>query len=452
MAQQRLAALKKNNAKVFSADESLFDFIPRVFEGFAKPTHYDALNPYLSKFATDAAYYLTVTAPPRHGKSFTCAFALIAYSLARDPSLRILYSCYSATLAEGRNRSDIIPTCKKAGIEFATNNPGASSWLTKQGGGVWARGVEGAIVGLGFDIIIIDDPFMNREEAESPVMRQKVLDWFSGVALNRLEPDGSIVVTHTRWHPDDLIGTIRADDSTGLWKHFDFPAISEDGQALWPARYNLEKLQRMRDAGTTDYDWWSLFMCQPRPKGQGVFNDFYYYDELPKIVKYSVGIDLAYTAKTYSDWSAAILLGKGEDGNYYVVDVLRRKCKASDYVVCLKQFLAQHKWPPCFSYIGGVEKGVTDFFTTQGVKIRAEPAKADKFVRAQPVATAWAAKKVLLPRRHVVWKKEFENELSLFTGLGDKHDDQVDALAGAFTQLTIPPPARGVGQTRLMPF
>jgi hypothetical protein len=52
--------------------------------------------------------------------------------------------------------------------------------------------------------MIIDDPHKDQEEAQSPVMRNKVWDWYTSVALTRCHGNTSIVLIMTRWHEDDL--------------------------------------------------------------------------------------------------------------------------------------------------------------------------------------------------------------------------------------------------------
>jgi len=197
-----------------------------------------------------------------------------------------------------------------------------------------------------------------------------------------------------------------------------------------------------------------MYLGMPRPRGTGVFNDTTTYDaeKLPKRLKIVVGIDLAYTEKTYSDWSVAVVLGQDPETKLvYVLEVLRDQCAAPKFIESLKKLLERHGWPSVFSYIGGTERGVVDFFTSQGVKVQTEQAKQDKFVRAQPVAAAWNDGKVLIPNRGE-WVNAFISELKMFTGVGDKHDDQVDALAGAYHKLSVPPPARGLGTSPLMPY
>jgi predicted phage terminase large subunit-like protein len=79
---------------------------------------------------------------------------------------------------------------------------------------------------------------------------------------------------------------------------------------------------------------------------------------------------------------------------------------------------------------------------------------ADKFVRAQPVAAAWKAGRVRTPVA-AAWLPDFVHELGAFTGVKDAHDDQVDALAHAWSyaeQMPVAVKSRAVssGERRAM--
>ncbi len=57
-------------------------------------------------------------------------------------------------------------------------------------------GVGGPITGKGADILIIDDPVKNAEEANSQTYRDKTWEWYQSTAYTRLEPNGSIIIIH----------------------------------------------------------------------------------------------------------------------------------------------------------------------------------------------------------------------------------------------------------------
>ena len=119
---------------------------------------------------------------------------------------------------------------------------------------------------------------------------------------------------------------------------------------------------------------------------------------------------------------------------------------------------ARYPGAPIRIYAAGTETGSVDFIRREGVPLQAFPPRGDKFVRAQPVAAAWVAGKVLVPaglddrdldpdeaekkrpgQDAPEWVEPFLSEVASFTGVKDKHDDQVDALAAAYDELALAP-------------
>jgi predicted phage terminase large subunit-like protein len=137
-------------------------------------------------------------------------------------------------------------------------------------------GVGGPITGKGADLLIIDDPIKNDEEARSSSFREKQWDWWQSVASTRIRPGGLFVIIQTRWHRDDLTGRIlRQAVSTGQrWRQIVFPALAEGndalgrapGEALWPEMYSREKLLRVKE-GKTTYYWRALYQQDPQAEG-----------------------------------------------------------------------------------------------------------------------------------------------------------------------------------------
>jgi predicted phage terminase large subunit-like protein len=121
---------------------------------------------------------------------------------------------------------------------------------TTKGGGCKFVGAGGPVTGFGADGIVIDDPHKSRKEAESELERNNVWDWYNDDILSRVEGIGFILVMATRWHADDLIGRILAEDVENEWTVLNFPAIYDVddpdanpydprqlGDPLWPERY-----------------------------------------------------------------------------------------------------------------------------------------------------------------------------------------------------------------------
>lgn len=241
--------------------------------------HHDIIGKELEKleaFGDRDFKILLVFVPPRHGKSQQCSIDFPSWYLGRNPSKEVITASYSAELAQdfgAKTREKVSSEAFKLifpEVTLKEDEQARGRWRTKQGGGYVAVGVGGPITGRGADILLIDDPIKNREEADSEVYREKVWNWFTSTAFTRLHPGGVAVVILTRWHLDDLAGRILANEFLkGRTKVISLPAIATEqeinrnqGDALWPGRYNLKALEEIK--GTIGpYDWQSLYQGSP---------------------------------------------------------------------------------------------------------------------------------------------------------------------------------------------
>lgn len=193
---------------------------------------------------------LLIMAPPRHGKTLWVSHYFPAWCIARRLDLNFVASSYSASLAY-RNSRAVERICNSPeykrlfGDVFDGKNTEEERVLA--GGGLYrALGVGGPFAGFPANIVTIDDPFKNREEAESETIRQKVDDWYGDDVLTRLEGwPRAVVLMHTRWHEDDLAGRRLNDANAHEWTVLRFPQIQdledppdydprEVGEPLWP--------------------------------------------------------------------------------------------------------------------------------------------------------------------------------------------------------------------------
>lgn len=394
-------------------------------------------------------------APPRHAKTETVLHA-IACDFAADPTLQVGYASYSQAIALTKARRARSLT-RAAGIDVGQGDASdaASEWETAQGGSLRSDGILGSWTGRGFKRLHIDDPFKNRLEAESATIRDRVYDGWQSDLRTRLEPGASVFVYATRWHPDDLSGRLIRDG-------FDcviLPALDDvTGAALWPERWPADALASLR-ADVGEYTWASLYQGRPRPRGGTVFGDPHTYDALQtEGLRWSVGVDLAYSSRTHADYSVAVVMaredvpanGVAAHTRYYVVDVLRVQEPAPAFASRLAALYRKHPTAARRAYLAGTEKGTADFLAAQGVNVGAAPPIGDKFIRSQPVAAAWNAGTVLWPRDGGGLPEAALPEMLSFTGVGDAHDDVVDAMAAAFDVLAVPTerPSLATSQTR----
>ncbi len=391
---------------------------------------------------------VVVSTPPQHGKTFTTLHGLI-WLMRRRRDRRNAYVTYEATRAEDMSLQ-AQRIAAEAGLQYVGSR---KSWRLHEGGGLVATGIGGPLTGYAVDgLLLIDDPVKNAAEAFSEVTRNAHHEWFRSVAMTRVHPGASVILIQTRWHHDDLAGRQIA----AGWERINLPALNDAGDPLWPEMWPREYLEAQR-AEVGEYVWASLYQGEPRPRGGAVFRDPHFYTDLPTaadgsppiVLRLSIGADFAYTKKTYADYSVAVVMAE-HAGIYYVLDVVRAQLEAPAFAEKLGPLQKEHG-VKVHAYIGGTEKGVIQFLKERGVRMQDSPAIADKFSRAQPVAAAWNAGKVLLPM-NAPFNSTLIGELAEFTGVSDRHDDQVDALAAAFDALARPQPPRGVVERPVFAF
>lgn len=220
--------------------------------------------------------------PPRHGKSDMTTQKFTSWVLGKNPDMPIMVSSYSDELATdfGQKTRDIMQSPEYQ-VMFRTRlRPDAKAkgkWLTQNGGSYTAVGVGGALTGRGFKIGIIDDPFKNREEADSQVIRDSRHKWYQSTFSTREEGNSMIIFILTRWHEDDLAGRVLKDAEEARkngepyekWEIIQYKAIAtedephrREGEALWPAKFPLDKLQAKK-AVMGGYEFSALYQQNP---------------------------------------------------------------------------------------------------------------------------------------------------------------------------------------------
>lgn len=152
--------------------------------------------------ATGELRRLIIMMPPRSGKSELASVHFPAWFIGKFPDKEIIAASYSSDLASDfgrkvRNMFQDDPKWKNIfpDVRLAQDSKSAAKWnIRGRRGAYLAVGVGGAATGKGADVLLIDDPIKNRQEADSPLVRQAIWDWYSSTARTRLSPNGSIVL------------------------------------------------------------------------------------------------------------------------------------------------------------------------------------------------------------------------------------------------------------------
>lgn len=408
----------------------------------------------LSTMLADAAYgdigRLVVSMPPRHGKSELCSLWYPVWYLTMFPHRRIILTSYEADFAAewGRKvRNSINENSAELGVQIAADSNAANRWHTSEGGGMKTAGAGGPITGRGGDLVIIDDPIKNFEEAFSETMREKVWNWYTSTVRTRLEPGGCIVIVMTRWHEDDLIGRLKAQSkASSLTLHeLVLPAIAEDdddalgrkkGEALWPERYD-EKTLGKTEVEVQSIVWAGLYQQRPAPvEGSIIKREWLrFWSQMPKRFD-----------EVIQSWD---LNFDGDSGGSYVVGQVWGRLGADVYL--LHQYRAQVDFPATIVAFETVtlvwpsarrklvEKKANGAALISSLKskipgIVAVIPNGSKEVRVLAVSAVFESGNVYLPDPKVYpWAAAFVSELLTFPRA--KNDDQVDACTQALDRL-----------------
>lgn len=245
---------------------------------------------------------LMIFAPPRHGKSLTVSKLFPAYAFGRRPRRDIVFGSYAQDIADDMGRAvkgymkSEVHRAIFPGSGVSTESDSVRRFHTTQGGAYFAVGVGGPVTGRGGHILILDDPYKNREEADSPVVQATVQNWYKSTFRTRLQsgdPPGGIVIIQTRWNDRDLVRMIlKMSQESGEqpWTIVDLPAeatldgyynwydstLPKDalgrakGEPLVPELFSASDLKAIR-AEVGERDWFALFQQRPFSQEGGIF-------------------------------------------------------------------------------------------------------------------------------------------------------------------------------------
>lgn len=432
--------------------------------------------------------------PPRAGKSTLVSDEFPSWVFGHHPEWEFISASYAVSLPIGfsrriRDRLDdkayqaVFPKTK-----VRNDSRGVEEWLTTEGGRFRAAGVEGGITGTGCNILNIDDPIKDYQEAQSDVVRANAYNWYTTTARTRLAPGGGVLITQTRWHDADLAGRLLTDrealieagvpeDEIDQWEVVSYPALAEadeylfpngtievgpaevpdgarllrrEGEALHPERYSAKALRTIRNT-MPPVQWNALYQQNPVPADGEFFTSemFRFYNYLPGTAEeyaWFAAWDLAIGQKAQNDYTVGVVGALHSDGGLYVVDMIRGRL--STYPIVESMVKLGDKWT--LLQIQGIEDGqikktLMPLLEKEMLKAKSkfsfdEELKpvTDKLLRARPLQQRMQMGQVYLPAGQP-WAMKIQQEMLRFPS--GTHDDMVDAMAWlARMALRITPP------------
>ena len=408
---------------------------------------------------------LIIQAPPRSGKSELFSRRFPAWAFGQNPDLQIIAASYSTDLASRMNRDvqRIIDSEEYQGV-FPETTLNGKNIATVSGqslrnseifeivghaGAYRSAGVGAGITGMGADIGIIDDPVKDAKEANSQTIRDAVWDWYTTTFYTRLSPKSGILLGMTRWHEDDLAGRLLREmaNDGDQWRIVSFPAIAEcdeeyrnEGEALHPERYDLERLTKIKKA-VGSQAWNALYQQRPSSKGGDIIKGAWFkrYSVLPRMKRIIITADTAQKTKQHNDYSVLLVAGVGHDGGVYVLDLIRGKWEAPELEQKVSDVWNKYKSFGVHKvYVEDKSSGtslIQNIQRKQRIPIEGVQVDTDKYTRVLGIQGYIESGYIYLPN-DAEWIEDFIKECEAFTATDShKHDDQVDAMVMAITEL-----------------
>jgi predicted phage terminase large subunit-like protein len=175
---------------------------------------------------------LAISVPAQHGKSMCVTETLPSYYLGHNPYDHVIEISYGDDLAQrfGRRNKEKIEEVGGGlfGIKISeAKNSVVDFELEGTKGGMISKGIGAGISGFPADLLLVDDPYKNRTDADSPTYCKFVIDEFLNVVEMRASAKCKLIVIHTRWNEDDLIGWL-LENQPKRWFKISFPLIAEE--------------------------------------------------------------------------------------------------------------------------------------------------------------------------------------------------------------------------------
>lgn len=430
------------------------DYVVYVHHGrYQHYRHTELICETLQRIAAGEQLFVIIEMPPRHGKSMTVTETFPSYFISRQPDKRVIAASYSDTLARKfgrRNREKVAEYGNELfGVQLSQDNAASNNWLLHEHrGGMLATGIGGSITGEGADVLIIDDPFKNAEEAKSKTIRDKVWDEWESTLSTRLHKGASVIVVMTRWNEDDIVGRLLATSPHDLVR-LRLPAIAEDdddllgrdpGEALCPELGFDEEWAKNKKIEAGSRTWAALFQQRPSPESGDIFARKWwkYYKELPgRFDEVVQSWDCTFKDNKESDYVVGQVWGRIR-ADKYLIDQVRDRMNFPTTVQAIRNMTAKHPEANA-KYIEDKANGsaVIQILSNEIPGIIPVTPDGGKVARASAVSPDVEAGNVYLPDPSIApWVNDLVEEATAFPN--GAHDDQVDSMTQAINQMHKP--------------
>lgn len=323
------------------------------------------------------------------------------------------------------------------------NNVGEK--ILGNGARLYARAYGSQVRGEHPSGVDVDD-LENRVDAQNPDIRQKLYEFFTQDLYGTLSPETNLFLVGTIVHEEGLLNTLWNENvMTDGWTKIKYSAITDEGKALWPSRWSLERLeQRRKEVGELAFS--QEYLNLPMPSENPTIRPEWiqYYTSLPikpREMFVVTAIDTASGEKQINDYTAIASIGivphGDRRGDVFVLSVERGHWsldeKKRKFFNHLERYgsdrgIVEINFDPSFMRILADEAKRRRVFNTVLVPVKAKP-KEDKLVRLESVST-------LFQNGHLWFLNEQQAAIrEILLMPNGKNDDMADAVVWALRDL-----------------
>lgn len=417
------------------------------FKHALKMAHHLMVIDYIQRLFDGEFTKLAIILPFGTGKSYLASVAAPLAYWCKYPQAQILTGSCTETLAEefGRRRRSAMQTAeyKQVGPQLGTRQS-ASLVDNAVGGTIYARGVNGSVLGFRSNLSILDDYISSHEQGQSITQNDKIYNWYMSNWRSRLVEGGKEIIACTRWNRRDLLGRLLEEEGDD-WTILKLPLLCNDpndllnrklNECLWPALYPKKRVKRLQEDKTA---FKTYYQCEPAVSdGQWLSEERVEIRQsappMEKLRLFLAG-DLAITeGSQYSDFTAWTVLGQHESGHMHILEVIRSRQTPLKSVIQLFRLVVE--WgirevlldddnnskmfqAMCQQHVlanPGIQKFNVRLLPTKGI---------DKETRAAPLRNLFHQGRVIMYEKE--WTQVLLTELYQFPD--GKHDDMVDCLS-----------------------
>jgi predicted phage terminase large subunit-like protein len=440
--------------------------------------------------------YVVIVAPPGTAKTTWVSQILAAHRIGvTGGNVRLGLISNTATQAEalGAVVQAIIekPAFKEIyGVEPDLKRAWRNNWFFTTGRSpddpnptLHATGIGGPVQGRRYDEIILDDP-TDWDDSRSDLVMQRQRDWLKNTLIQRFPlgqrpPDGKgtrMVVILTRWSARDLVPTLKDIGfalvhmpALGYWDRVlscpecgeernaaleaaldlcehcgseEEPSVTLGVEPLWGEKESREVLEEERENDQIMFE----LVKQGNPSvlaGDYFDPDTFQRGPLPSPSKFTKVVQFIDTAGgkdlRKGDYFCEATVGQTADGSGWVIDIDRGRYDAPKQE--RQTLLNYERWSDWrgskldLVCIEEANEGLAlyqNLIVSSRLPLKSVPALKDKEWRAIPLANSYRNRK-MWHDEGARWRRPLEAELEAFPN--GAHDDQVDAVGGAWTEI-----------------